>query len=81
MATVMRKPTTFRLPTSVDEFLTEKANEWQTTKTDVLIEAVNCLRKRDIETLMAEGYREWAGNDLRIAQASLEIATESLPEW
>jgi len=81
MATVMRKSSTFRLPVSVDEFLAAKASDWQTTKTDVVIEAVNCLQKRDVEALMAEGYRESAGADLEIAEAGLAVSTECLPEW
>jgi hypothetical protein len=52
-----------------------------TNRTDVLIDAISCLKARDMETLMAEGCRDRADLDLRIAEENLAAGAEDLPEW
>jgi predicted transcriptional regulator len=82
MATVMpSKPATFRLPQWVHEFLERMADEEQASKTDVVVQAVACLREREVAALMAEGYREMAEDSLATAEASLPASVETLPEW
>jgi hypothetical protein len=81
MAYVVRKQVGFRLPVSVDEYLHSRAREQNATKTEVLIEAVNCLKEREIEALMAEGYREGAEAARVMAESSLAAGAETLPAW
>jgi len=51
------------------------------SKTQVLIEAVTCLRDREIAALMEEGYREMAEESLALSEAALPAAIETLPDW
>jgi len=82
MATVMpNKSATFRLPQWVHDFLDRKADEEQESKTEIVVEAVACLRERELAALMAEGYREMAEDSLAMAEANLPVVVETLPEW
>lgn len=75
------KPVQFRLPTWAQEFLEEQSRLAGSTKTDVVIEALQCLREKEIAALMAEGYRELADLNTELAEESARIASETLPEW
>jgi hypothetical protein len=82
MATVMpNRPVNFRLPQWVLEFLESRAKERNASKTQIVVEAVSCLRDRDLAALMEEGYREMAEDSRATAEASLPAAIETLPEW
>jgi hypothetical protein len=82
MAAVMpNKPATFRLPQWVLDFLESRAEERRASKTEIVVEAVACLRDRELEALMREGYREMAEESRATAEASLPTAAETLPEW
>lgn len=75
------KPANFRLPQWVIDFLERKAEEQQESKTQIVVEAVTCLRDRELAALMEEGYRELADDALEAAEAALPLAVGTLPEW
>jgi hypothetical protein len=82
VATAMpNRPMNFRLPKWVIDYLEMRAAERNETKTQVIVEAVACLRDHETATLMAEGYREMAEESLALAEDALPAATETLPEW
>jgi Arc/MetJ-type ribon-helix-helix transcriptional regulator len=81
MSNAARQQITVRLPKSLVDFVDRKAQDEGATRTDVLIDAISCLKARDMEALMAEGCRDRADLDLRIAEENLAIGAESLPEW
>jgi hypothetical protein len=70
-----------RLPDWAFELLEERRASTSVTRTDVILEAINCLHERDLHELMAEGYREQAENARQIAESMLPAASDSLPEW
>jgi predicted transcriptional regulator len=55
------RPVQVRLPEAVDELLTELARERGESKTSVVIEALECLHRQELERRMETGYRELAG--------------------
>ena len=74
-------PAQFRLPPWAAEFIAQRAASRATTKTDVVLEALECLRTRETEQLMAEGYLARADEDLQLAEDGLLAAEETLPSW
>lgn len=50
------KQTQFRLPPWALEFIERAATQRRTTKTQVVLDALACLREHELEALMAEGY-------------------------
>lgn len=80
-AAVPNRPMNFRLPQWVIDFLEVRATERDQTKTQVLAEAVACLRDREIAVLMEEGHRETAEEGLVLSEGSLPAVIETLPEW
>jgi Arc/MetJ-type ribon-helix-helix transcriptional regulator len=81
MSNAARQQITVRLPKSLVDFVDRKAQDEGAIRTDVLIDAISCLKARDMEALMAEGCRDRAGLDLRIAAGNLAAGAENLPEW
>lgn len=75
------RPVNFRLPEWVIEFLGSRAEAQHQTKTQVLVDAVGCLRERELAALMEEGYRDRAEESLEMAETTLPAAVETLPEW
>ncbi len=75
------KPAQFRLPVWAKEFLNERAKTQGTTRTQVVLEALECLRSRETERLMEEGYREMADENRSLAEQGLLAAEDSWPEW
>lgn len=59
------KPAQFRLPAWAHEFLAQEASATGTTKTDVVVEALEEYKTKRFDQLMAEGYRELAEENLR----------------
>ena len=74
-------PSQFRLPVAAREFIDARAAERGITKTDVVLEALACLREREVEERMAEGYRFRAQQHRSLAEDGLLAAEESWPEW
>ncbi len=81
MGAVGTKPVQFRLPAWAREFLDEQSRQAGSTKTEVVVEALECLREKEMTALMAEGYRELADLNTELAEESIGIAAETLPEW
>ncbi len=75
------KPVQFRLPAWAREFLDEQSRRAGSTKTDVVVEALECLREKEVAALMAEGYRDLADFNAELAEESIGVALETLPEW
>jgi len=61
MSQTPTRPVQVRLPEAVDDFLNELARERGESKTSVVVEALDCLRKQVLERRMEAGYRELAG--------------------
>jgi hypothetical protein len=61
MSQTPTRPVQVRLPEAVDDLLTELSRERGESKTSVVIEALECLRRHDLERRMEAGYRELAG--------------------
>jgi hypothetical protein len=49
-----------RLPVPVDELLTRLAHERGTSKTQIVVDALECLEQQQLECQMEAGYRELA---------------------
>ena len=65
------KPFNVRLPEWAVRYIDERATASGTTKTDVLLEALQSLRVQDREALMRKGYEEMREIDRIIAEESL----------
>jgi hypothetical protein len=76
-----RRPGQFRFPDWAHEFLAERAAATGSSKTEVLLEALECLKQRDVEALMAEGYAVRAAESRELAEQMLGAAEETWPEW
>lgn len=74
-------PSQFRLPASARAFIDERAATLGVTKTQVVLEALACLREREIDERMAEGYRFRAQEHRALAEEGLLAAGEAWPEW
>ena len=72
---------TVRLPESLSEFLNKRVEEGHGTKTQIVISALECLREREREKLMEEGYRAMGEFDRALAEADMGAGAESVPEW
>jgi len=74
------KPYNFRLPPAAFEYLEGQAQATGRSKTELVVEALECLRQRQQEALMAEGYEELAAWNRELAEQTLASAAEALPE-
>lgn len=57
------KQTQFRLPPWALEFIERAAAQRHTTKTQVVLDALQCLQEQELEELMAEGYESLPAQD------------------
>lgn len=60
MVEYISKPAQFRLPPWAHEFLAQEASATGTSKTDVVLEALDGLKQRRFEESMKQGYIEMA---------------------
>jgi hypothetical protein len=78
------RPVQVRLPAAIDDFLTGLAHERDESKTQIVIEALECLREQLLERRMDAGYealaRERAGEQDQLVQAGLTAALPALPD-
>lgn len=58
------KPAQFRLPPWAHEFLAQEASITGGSKTDVVLEALACLKRQRFDELMRQGYVEMAEEHL-----------------
>jgi len=72
MSQTPTRPVQVRLPQAVDDLLTEFSRERGKSKTSVVIEALECLRRQELERRMEAGYRELAGEHAAGGSASGE---------
>ena len=63
------KPAQFRLPPWAHEFLAQEASATGTSKTEVVLGALEEDRRRRFDEVLAEGYQEWAEENLTEAKA------------
>ena len=64
-------PFNVRLPEWALQYINERAVASGTTKTDVLLEALQALKVQDREALMRKGYEEMRQIDRIMAEESL----------
>jgi Arc/MetJ-type ribon-helix-helix transcriptional regulator len=76
----LKKPVQVRLPTSIEEFLAQTARERGETKSEVVTDALNCLREQRVEALMEEGYRKLGGSQQAAIEAGLTAALPVIPQ-
>jgi len=85
MSKTPTRPVQVRLPEAVDDFLTEVARERGESKTSVVVEALDCLRKQVLERRMEAGYRELAGEQAggergAVVRAALAASLPVIPD-
>jgi hypothetical protein len=64
-------PFNVRLPDWALQYINERAVATGTTKTDVLLEALQALKVQDREALMRKGYEEMRDIDRLMAEEAL----------
>ena len=70
-----------RLPAWASDFVNSRSAEYRVTKTQVIIEAISCLREEQVQALMREGYEEMSRTGQSLAEEDLAAVVESLPIW
>jgi predicted transcriptional regulator len=78
MSRTPTRPVQVRLPEPVDAFLTGLAQERDESKTQIVVEALECLRQQLLERRMEAGYRELAEEDAQLVAAGLAAALPSI---
>jgi hypothetical protein len=71
LARMSTTPFNVRLPDWALQYINQRAVATGTTKTDVLLEALQALKVQDREALMRRGYAEMREIDKLIAEESL----------
>lgn len=69
MSGYTRKPAQFRLPAWAHEFIAEESASSGISKTDVVLEALESYRRSKRDDLLADGYREYAAENVEAAKA------------
>jgi hypothetical protein len=64
MSEYRSRPSQFRLPVWAQQFLAEESVASGTTKTDVVLEALDHYRRGQLEKRLAAGYRDLASANL-----------------
>ena len=84
MSRTPTRPVQVRLPEPVDEFLEDLARRRGESKTDIVIEALELLRRHELERRMEAGYRELAGEANaehdQLVQAGLAASLPTIPD-
>ncbi len=75
------KPFNVRLPMWAVDFVERRSNETGETKTQVVVDAIACLRAAHVQALMSEGYEEMRKANSQMAEEDMAAGCESLPEW
>ncbi len=76
----LKKPVQVRLPLSAREFLVQEARDRGQTQSEVVTDALDCLREQKLQALMEEGYRELGGSQRAVIEAGLTAALPLIPE-
>lgn len=80
MSRTPTRPVQVRLPEPVDDFLTGLAQELGESKTQIVVEALECLRQQRLERRMEAGYRELADEQGPIIAAGLSASLPTIPD-
>lgn len=80
MSRTPTRPVQVRLPEAADALLNGLASELGKTKTQIVIEALECLRQQRLERQMEAGYRELAGEQAPIVEAGLAAGLPAVPD-
>jgi hypothetical protein len=75
------RPVQFRLPGWARDYVEGRASAKGESKTQVVIEAISCLRSREMEELMKEGYLAMRETARGVAEEGMAAGAETLPEW
>lgn len=75
------RPFNVRLPMWAIDFIDHRSNETGATKTQVMVDAIACLRAEHVQALMREGYEEMRRFNRQMADDDMAAGCESLPEW
>ncbi len=74
------RPVQVRLPEPIDDFLTGLARELGASKTQVVAEAIECLRQQRLERRMEAGYQELADEHRQLVAAGLAASLPAIPD-
>jgi len=80
MSRTPTRPVQVRLPEPVDDFLTGLARELGQSKTQLVVEAIECLRQQLLERRMEAGYRELADEQGQLVAAGLAVSLPAIPD-
>jgi len=84
MSRASTRPVQVRLPEAVDDFLTQLAAERDESKTQIVVEAIECLRRQVLERRLEAGYRELAeeqaGEQDKLVRAGLAAPLPTIPD-
>jgi hypothetical protein len=76
---VLKHPVQVRLAAPTREFLVRTAQELGQTQSDVVADALECLREKRVQALMEEGYREIGASQRAAIEAGLAAALPIIP--
>jgi hypothetical protein len=74
-------PVQVRMPQWAKDYVEERAARKNSTKTAVVLEALDCLRSQEVAELMRDGYEEMAATHTRLAEDDLPATAGTLPDW
>ena len=80
MARTPTRPVQVRLPESADAFLTQLAAETGQSKTEIVVDALQCLQQRLLERRLETGYRELGGEQDALVRAGLSATLPTIPD-
>jgi hypothetical protein len=80
MSRMPTRPVQVRLPVPIDDYLTELADERGESKTQIVVEALECLRQQLLERRMEAGYHELAEEHIRLVAAGLAAGLPVIPD-
>ena len=80
MSRIPTRPVQVRLPLPIDDYLTELADERGESKTQIVVDALECLRLQLLEQRMEAGYRELAEEHSRLVAAGLAAGLPAIPD-
>jgi hypothetical protein len=76
----LKKPVQVRLAGPARDFLVRTAQELGRTQSDIVAEALDCLRELKEQALMEQGYRQLGASQLAVVEAGLAAALPVIPK-
>lgn len=68
MADHPSRPAQFRLPAWAQEFVARESSDRGVSKTDIVLDALDCLKRTRLQEDMKRGYLDMAEEDARMAR-------------